>query len=80
MTVLPNGRTERAVLDQELVASAERNRLTHAYLAHERALYPNLSPSCTARHHADEGTIPDAPEKISAAIQKQWPDVCCLPA
>jgi hypothetical protein len=39
-----DGRTERAVLDQELSANKELKRLTHAYLAHVRALYRNLSP------------------------------------
>jgi hypothetical protein len=45
MTLLPNGRTERAVLDQELSANKELKRLTHAYLARVRAVYPNLSPN-----------------------------------
>jgi hypothetical protein len=42
MTLLPNGRTERAVLDAELAAGKELKRLTHAYLARVRALYPDL--------------------------------------
>lgn len=45
MTLLPNGRSESAVLEAELAANKELKRLTHAYLARVRDLYPNLSPN-----------------------------------
>lgn len=43
MTLLPNGRSERAVLDDEIGAAKEFNRLTQAYLARVRELYPSMS-------------------------------------
>lgn len=43
MTLLPNGRSERAALDDEATAAREFQRLTQAYLAKARELYPKLS-------------------------------------
>ena len=43
MTLLPNGRSERAALDEELSAAREFQRLTELYLAKARALYPQMS-------------------------------------
>jgi hypothetical protein len=49
MTLLPNGRTERAVLDDERAAAREFQRLTDLYLARARDLYPRLSRSTKLR-------------------------------
>jgi hypothetical protein len=43
MTLMPDGRTERSVIDGELLANKEFRRLTHAYLARMRELYPQMS-------------------------------------
>jgi hypothetical protein len=43
MALLPDGRTERSVIDAELDAAKEFRRLTSAYLAKMRELYPKLS-------------------------------------
>lgn len=43
MTLLPNGRSERAALDDELSAVREFQRLTELYLAKVRGLYPQMS-------------------------------------
>jgi len=43
MTLLPNGRSERAALDDELAAGREFQRLTQVYLAKARELYPKMS-------------------------------------
>jgi len=43
MTLLPNGRSERAAIDDELTAAREFQRLTELYLAKVRALYPRMS-------------------------------------
>lgn len=43
MTLLPNGRSERSALDDELTAAREFQRLTELYLSEVRALYPQMS-------------------------------------
>jgi hypothetical protein len=43
MALLPDGRTERSVIDAELDAAKEFRRLTSAYLARMREIYPKLS-------------------------------------
>ncbi|GAB3388064.1 hypothetical protein [Lysobacter fragariae] len=49
MTLLPDGRSERAVLDGEVAAGKELRRLTDVYLAKVRELYPSLSPATQRR-------------------------------
>ena len=49
MTLLPNGRSERAALDDELAATREFQRLTELYLAKVRDLYPKMSQSMKRR-------------------------------
>lgn len=43
MTLLPNGRSERSAIDDELTAAKEFRRLTEAYLARVREIYPRMS-------------------------------------
>ena len=43
MALMPDGRTERSVINAELSAEKEFRRLTHAYLARMRQVYPNMS-------------------------------------
>ncbi|GAB3356210.1 hypothetical protein GCM10027430_25040 [Lysobacter tyrosinilyticus] len=42
MTLLPNGRSERTALEAELAAAKEFQRLTRAYLARVRSIYPEM--------------------------------------
>lgn len=49
MTLLPNGRSERAALDEETAAAREFQRLTELYLAKVRELYPRMSQSMKRR-------------------------------
>jgi len=49
MTLLPNGRSERAALDDEITAAREFQRLTELYLARVRGLYPQMSQSMKRR-------------------------------
>lgn len=49
MTLLPNGRSERAALDDETAAVREFQRLTEIYLAKVRELYPRMSKSMKRR-------------------------------
>jgi len=49
MTLLPNGRSERAQLEGEITAAREFGRLTDAYLAKVRELYPQMSQSMKRR-------------------------------
>jgi len=42
MTLLPDGRSERAVFDAEIAAAREFQRLTRAYLSKVRELYPAM--------------------------------------
>lgn len=49
MTLLPDGRSERAALDAERAAAREFHRLTELYLAKARELYPQLSKSAKRR-------------------------------
>jgi hypothetical protein len=43
MALMPDGRTERSVIDAEMAAEREFRRLTDAYLARMREIYPRLS-------------------------------------
>lgn len=43
MALMPDGRTERSVIDAEKAADREFRRLTDAYLARMREIYPRLS-------------------------------------
>ena len=49
MTLLPNGRSERAALDDERAAVREFQRVTELYLAKVRELYPKMSRSTKLR-------------------------------
>lgn len=43
MTLLPNGRSERSVLDEQAGAAKALQQLTDAYVARVRAIYRSLS-------------------------------------
>jgi hypothetical protein len=43
MTLLPGGRSERSVIDDEMAAAGEFQRLTQLYLSKVRELYPKMS-------------------------------------
>jgi len=49
MTLLPDGRSERAAHDDELTAAREFQRLTELYLAKVRGLYPKMSQPMKCR-------------------------------
>lgn len=49
MTLLPNGRSQRAALDDEVSAAHEFQRLTQLYLDKVRELYPQMSQSMKRR-------------------------------
>lgn len=49
MTLLPDGRSERAAIEAEIVATRKFQELTQMYLARVRELYPEMSQSMKRR-------------------------------
>lgn len=65
MTLLPNGRTASFRDDCERAAKMEMLRLTEAYLARMRALYPELSPH-------DKRKVAVAMHELKVAVLPHW--------
>jgi hypothetical protein len=65
MTILPDGRTASYAESSERTAKMEMQRLTEAYLARMRALYPDLSPQ-------DKRRVAVAMRELKVAVLPGW--------
>ena len=65
MTLLPTGRTASFQEDCERSAKLELRRLTEAYLARVRALYPELAP-------AERPKVAAAMRDLKVAVMPAW--------
>jgi hypothetical protein len=65
VTILPDGRTASFAESSERAAKMEMQRLTEAYLARVRALYPDLSPQ-------DKLRVVVAMRDLKAAVLPHW--------
>lgn len=65
MTILPNGRTASFQEDIEHSAKLELRRLTEAYLARVRALYPDLAPEMRNK-------VTPAMQTLKSSVMPSW--------
>lgn len=65
MTILPDGRTASFAEDCERSAKMEMQRLTEAYLARMRSIYPDLSTQ-------DKLRVVVAMRDLKAAVLPHW--------
>jgi hypothetical protein len=65
MTLLPDGRTASYVEGSERSAKVELRRLTEAYLARVRSLYPDIAPQ-------DQAKVAAAMQALKAAVMPHW--------
>jgi hypothetical protein len=65
MTLLPNGQTASYREDSEASAKKELRRITEAYLARIREIYPDLDPAIKPK-------VAAAMRELKAAVMPHW--------